>query len=443
MSQVANMAGCGGSVYPQTKPGHTGEWLSRLLYASILAAGLCTTNNSLFNANLIVYIQTFFFLSMLALRSLGRPGLNQRQSGHRLLVALMLAWAASVTLSLLISPYALAAQPDARDRYLQTLMHVIFGGLVYTTLDRFACKPGVLLAMIPLTVLIVLVVYLVQWHVDPLYAMHSAKVWFNAPPMHDHIRHTGYQITAALAVLIAGFSALKTPGKQIGLALLMSLFWGFLFWCGGRSSILSVVAATMATGGFRFLQKKPVLVFVAWITGSAIVGFLLAEWMAVFPWNGLLQGIFKSVPDGLTGAEIHRISANRIMFWKTSMESLQGHALFGLGPQAYKWMPNHIYGLQPHNLFVQFLVEWGVVGTTLFLTMLFHLIRRGWIDVCQTGFGSGKLMAAIMIIALTVNGLTDGTWYHPQPSMYLAVAFAVWALPSSPSGDATGASLIR
>lgn len=412
-----------------------GSWLGGLLCATILAAGLGTTNNALLNANLILYLQAFFFLSFLTLRILGVRGLSLGQSGYGFLLALILAWTASVTISMVISPYSLVAQAVARDRYLQTLMHVIFGLLVYTTIKRFERKPWILLAMIPLTVLMVLLIYVTQWHMDPLYAMHDETVWFDSPPMQDHIRHTGYQITAALAVLIAGFSTLKNPGKQLWLAMLISLFWGFLFWCGGRSSIVSVVAATMATGCFRFLRKQPVQMFAVWMVGSAIVGFLLAESMAVFPWNGLLQGIFKSVPVSFTGDEINRIGSNRIMFWKTSLASLQGHALFGLGPQAYKFMPNHIYGLQPHNMFIQFLVEWGVIGTTLFLATLFKLIRRGWIDACRTGFSSGKQMAAVMIIALTVNGLTDGTWYHPQPSMYLAMAFAVWAMPSSHPGD--------
>ena len=39
------------------------------------------------------------------------------------------------------------------------------------------------------------------------------------------------------------------------------------------------------------------------------------------------------------------------------------------------------------------------------------------------------LSAGTMIVALTIHGLVDGTYYHPQPSFYLALGFAIWTLP--------------
>ena len=107
--------------------------------------------------------------------------------------------------------------------------------------------------------------------------------------------------------------------------------------------------------------------------------------------------------------------------------------LFGLGPQGYLLMPNHIFGVHPHNIIVQFVVEWGVSGTVLFL---FLLIKGFWVglkrNVLETGksINKYKLVAGAVITTLSIHALFDGTYYHPQPSIYLAIAFAIWITPS-------------
>ena len=94
-------------------------------------------------------------------------------------------------------------------------------------------------------------------------------------------------------------------------------------------------------------------------------------------------------------------------------------------------MPNRIYGAQPHSFLVQFLLEWGLVGGLLFLGLLLYGFWRGFIEHVVRARGEldvASLLAGTIIVALTVHRLVDGTYYHPQPSLYLALAFAVWTL---------------
>ena len=37
------------------------------------------------------------------------------------------------------------------------------------------------------------------------------------------------------------------------------------------------------------------------------------------------------------------------------------------------------------------------------------------------------LSAGAVIISLTALGMVDGTYYHPQSTFYLAIAFAAWS----------------
>ena len=134
----------------------------------------------------------------------------------------------------------------------------------------------------------------------------------------------------------------------------------------------------------------------------------------------------------------------RLVVWLEAWESVRDHLAFGLGPQGYLFMPNRSFGVQPHSALVQFVVEWGLVGAVLFLGLLAYGFCFGviaHIAKAQEGLDPAALSAGSIIVALSILGLVDGTFYHPQPSLYLAIAFAVWTLPRregrSPSQAAT------
>ena len=101
-------------------------------------------------------------------------------------------------------------------------------------------------------------------------------------------------------------------------------------------------------------------------------------------------------------------------------------------------------GDQPHNLVLQFVLEWGVVGSAIFLALLAYAFFRGLAaHIVRAGreVDLAALSAGSVIVALTVHALVDGTYFHPQPSFYLALAFAVWTLPRrSEKGSASSNS---
>lgn len=74
----------------------------------------------------------------------------------------------------------------------------------------------------------------------------------------------------------------------------------------------------------------------------------------------------------------------------------------------------------------------GVVGTGLFL----YLLARAFIKGFKLHFFSNldtynifALSAGAVILSLSAHSLIDGTYFHPQPSVYLAIAFAIWIVP--------------
>ena len=85
---------------------------------------------------------------------------------------------------------------------------------------------------------------------------------------------------------------------------------------------------------------------------------------------------------------------------------------FGLGPQGYWYMPNRIRGIQPHNSFLQFVLEWGVVGSAIFLFLLARAFFRGLaVHIIRAGrevdFGTFKT-PSLRNIELTAPYMHDG-----------------------------------
>ncbi len=389
------------------------------------------------NANLILKLQAVFVAGWTLVRFIRPdPGRHRLNPEPRFLF-LVISWLASISLSLLMSPYGLNSETHAISRYLQTIMHVAFAWAVFDVMKRDQRSRILLPAILPGIMITILGYYLYAGFTDNLRVMHAERDWLHAPPLHAHIRHTGYMITAALSVSMAHFATSESRKVMAMQAGFMTLGWAFLFWCGGRASMLSSLLVMAGLLCLLKHQKAKPLKHAGCMMGAAFLGLLIAEYMAVFPWNGALQGIIRSIPDDMTINEINRTGSGRLLFWKTSLESLHGHVWFGLGPQGYFNMPNRVYGLHPHNVLIQFLVEWGVSGTLLFLALIYSLIVKGYTLVMRTNIDDYRVVAGAVIVVLTVNGLADGTWYHPQPSMYLALAFAAWTQGAGTTAGST------
>ncbi len=402
-----------------------------VLCALVFAAGLSATGTVLWNATVIsLYEIVFVLVYVHLLRHLPRPAGSGRTT--RILLAAIALWMAFVTLSFVASPYDVAATVPGRLRYLQTISHVVFFVAVRDFLCRVRLPVAWLLMVIPASCFVValMAAYLligVDGH-DPA----VSERWFNDPPFNSHIRHSGYQFAAGVGALTAFFiSGNRASPARAALLLVLIVLCTFLLWMGGRASILSVLAAfaLLATA----VRAKGVASRGLWLafTLSMAAGLVLSEWLAVFDWNGVVD-LATRTAEAVAAEDLNQLGTGRIDIWRASWESVREHLIFGLGPNGYWFMPNRVFGVQPHSFLVQFLVEWGLAGSLLFLGLLLYGFWRGFLEHVVRARGEldvASLSAGTIIVALTVHGLVDGTYYHPQPSLYLALAFAIWTLP--------------
>ncbi|MDG1707335.1 MAG: hypothetical protein P8H03_01165 [Emcibacteraceae bacterium] len=92
-------------------------------------------------------------------------------------------------------------------------------------------------------------------------------------------------------------------------------------------------------------------------------------------------------------------------------------------------MPDKVHGVQPHNVFLQFIVEWGFVGATFAIWGLWLAFYKGLrrnISSIAENSSISRLASGLIIVSLSTLGLVTGPFFHGQPLLYLSIAFAIW-----------------
>ena len=401
------------------------------LCALVFAVGLTSLKTYMWNLTIISGYELIFVILYYTLTKISPRDAETAKISPILLIAFA-AWFVSITISLFASPLGVAEKLPGLLRYAQTVFSVVFFIAVWDFLSRYRMPVHWVLLAIPASCFAVaLGVGYLSLNLDH-YDAATADLWFSNPPFNTHIRHAGYQVAAGVSTLLIFFvSGNRVPLSRLALLPVLAVLFAFLFWMGGRGSVFSVFAAfvllafTLRLKGMR--SRDLWLAF----SLSIAVGLLLSEWLAVFHWNGVIDLAARTVE----AKDLNQLGTGRLDMWLTSWDSVKEHLFFGLGPQGYWFMPNRVFGIQPHSFLVQFLVEWGLVGGLLFSALLLYAFCRGFLtNIVQTmgDIDVASWSAGTMIVALTIHGLVDGTYFHPQPSFYLAIGFAVWTLPRPP-----------
>ena len=289
----------------------------------------------------------------------------------------------------------------------------------------------VVLATIYLPIVITAILFFIYLYKTDL--RYASSAWFYHPALNFHIRHTGYQAAAAVAVVMLLIFNNSQQRYFYGLYIINIILWSFLFWMGGRGSILAVWITALAAVYLFYYLRVNVKNYIKHIVAFSIIGIILSEVFVVFQWNGLLSSVFRSVSSDTVNA----LSSGRLFIWRSVLDSMDGYYLLGLGPHSFIHMPNSPGPAHPHSMLVQFWNEWGLIGAISFIALLLiGFIKGVKLHIRKPVAGHEpavinieSLAAASLIMVLSLHGLTDGTYYHQQPSLYLSIAFAIWTTP--------------
>lgn len=302
---------------------------------------------------------------------------------------------------------------DASERLLQTALYL----LTLVVLSRFEWKDGALIAL-RRTFVILLIACLLYWAV-------SGRVTNYYSAFYHHSNGFANVCFAAFAVFAFTLPVVN-KGSRIRpvtiLPFLLSLV--LLIFANSRSALLALFAFLICVVVFRFAGRKES------IKKTASILFLVA-----------LAGVlaFTIVYPSLLGTELgtqlelmSREYLNKNFFsgreevWKMVLNAVQGHELLGLG---LSMTPSDIYNttLSAHNLYLQTLLQSGVVGLFLVLALLYLAYRRLSMASSWSSCIGAALIVALLVhecfeVALTQNNFIYGLMYWAVIAIALSIS---------------------
>ena len=252
--------------------------------------------------------------------------------------------------------------------------------------------------------------------------------WMGQTPYLGNIRHFGIYALAGLAfaarpLLDAGASRVSKHGAVA----LMTLAWTVLWWSGGRAS----VGAAVVAGAVLFALAGPRRRSLAlWFVVALGVGALLSEGLAVGRGGG---GIAGGLGMDVNSAKGNGFTSGRTDVWMTALAAWQERPWLGVGPDGAAFLLSTYQQVQPHNLFVQVLVEWGIVGGIAFLGLLswglICAVRTAWAET-DPAMRAARAVAVSYLLGATAHAMLDGLFYDARSLLFIAAASAVALVPT-------------
>lgn len=220
----------------------------------------------------------------------------------------------------------------------------------------------------------------------------------------------------------AGVNGLAALAAQMGVFLTALLFvanrlWQKIGYLGVLAGCLYCLLFALSRGGYAAFLIG--VIFLGFIRNRSLLiitfAFLLG-WQGFVP-TAVRERIFMTEENG----EMDHSAAARVSLWEEGMRVFQADPVFGTGFNTYSY-GEHVGGYgDTHNLYVKVLVETGLVGLTLFLTIFFRLFKIGFSlyrwgsDPFLVSLGLG--FAGLMVAALIANFFGD-RWMYFQITGY-------------------------
>lgn len=269
----------------------------------------------------------------------------------------------------------------------------------------------------------------------------NAARWNTEPPFTGNIRIAG--MLAAVAVVISIVAVcLSNYSIRTKTLFYIALFLSstFLVWTGSR---MSLIACWLTV--FFLLVFGRAWARIAWKSIIAVLMLLtlslpLAESLSL-SWGGLHRIVGTAQKSLVAENTLDAFSNNRLDVWKSALNAVVDKPFFGHAPFGYFFVDDGIARVNghTHNLFLELLVEWGVIGASLFVLFLLTLAVIG-LRQLKRRFkqeDTAWLMSASIICLLTITAMADGTYYVLSTVFILATAFVSFPLLKEPGSYTT------
>lgn len=213
---------------------------------------------------------------------------------------------------------------------------------------------------------------------------------------------------AILFMVLAGFQ--KKWTRKLVLYALFSLTVFCLLYAFSRGGYLAFLTACLV---YAFVHHRKLI--------PALLILVLA-WQVFLP-NAVIERITMTQNES---GKLDNSAAERVQLWDDALDLIVASPILGHGYDTYQYMGRVGFFRDTHNFYVKTLVETGVVGLGVFISILAGFWRQGWSlfrrakhDPLFSGLGLGM---ATCTVSIAVANLFGDRW------TYVGVTGLVWIL---------------
>lgn len=266
-----------------------------------------------------------------------------------------------------------------------------------------------------------------------LYMESGRFIHWHYPPIFGHIRHLGLTVGFLTTLLFFTPEMKGWPAVFFRLSRILGL--ALVFWSGTRASMLAWLCCIAVFVHSDRRWARTLLI-------DTIAGLALS----LIPEPALPgQGIFGALRRSFGVTSVDALSSSRLAIWKATLIGLGdiGSLWTGIGGNGFARLQvmhgveiTKIGHVHAHNIVVQSICDWGLVGLTLFGGFFWQSTLRP----VMADRRNNNPSALAGVVYLLVTGMLDATLYHLEHLIYLAIALA-YLISQKPADDSAKITL--
>ena len=402
------------------------NFLDFFFYFIVFITPLITTYNDQQNINRILALQIIFIFLLLFQKNFLNLIINSVKNNQKTVIILSL-FLISITISYVGSPGKIEdwGFEFVRHKYLQSVIYFLFFITTYIYLNKYQLNFKYFKKTITLSALLFVLITYTRYFFEVNSEIYNLLSFFST------IRSPGYVLTSLISLFI-GFILIKNS-KNLNftdIAILSTLI-SLVYFFGGRGNLISIIIACIISIVYQRIIKENINILISTYLTSFVLGLIILE-------------IFKflySLNSDITVPSHTLLRSNfldRIEVWVASLNLLKENVFFGQGPNILillqanglleigNWSKNNMMVSHPHNFLIQFLIEWGIVGTLLILFLMTKNMLKGIIILIKKQ-NKYLIIPVLNVAGLTAHGMVDGTYIHPVTVTFLLISNAMIA----------------
>jgi O-antigen ligase len=235
----------------------------------------------------------------------------------------------------------------------------------------------------------------------------------------DNYRFLNHSQTVLLPILaVAAASDREWRWRRIASTVLIAQF-SLLVLTRGRATMLALTVATLAAFWLaRSTTSRALLRTSAWTAfGGVLVYWTVLQGLPTLlglPW------LEQADPAGDLNS-----GHERLFLWSHALQSIRQSPWLGIGPMHFAAL--HLDpGAHPHNVYLQWLAEYGLIAGALMSAALLAVVYKGARRLrAQTQPAPLATGAWIACMAAILDGLLSGNFVMPLSQCWIAFAFGL------------------